>query len=83
MPDAILYRNWGTHGDTYKTKCTEQRITMFPGVEPLEAPVEDIQLRDGNIGPFMQVPSQAKPVKWTKEGLLEHIVELVVVEDKV
>jgi len=27
--------------------------------------------------------SQEKLVKWTKEGLLEHIVELVVVEDRV
>jgi hypothetical protein len=83
MPDAILNRNWGTHGDTYKTKCTEQGITMFPGVEPLDAIVEDIQLQDGNISSFMQVPSQAKPAKLTKEGLLEHIVKLVVVEDKV
>ena len=56
---------------------------MFPGVEPLEAPVqvEDPQLRDSDIALFMEAPSQ--PVKWTKEGLLEHIVELVVVEDKV
>jgi len=45
MPDAILNRNWGTHGDMYKTKCTEQGIMIFPGVEPLEGPVEDIQLR--------------------------------------
>ncbi|KAI9450083.1 hypothetical protein F5148DRAFT_1370913 [Russula earlei] len=29
------------------------------------------------------VLSQAKLVKWTKEGLLEHIVKLIVVEDKV
>jgi hypothetical protein len=58
---------------------------MFPGVEPLETlvQVEDTQLRDGDIGSFMEAPSQPKPVKWTKEGLLEHIVELVVVEDKV
>ena len=43
----------GSYHMSYKTKCTEQGITMFPGVEPLEAPVEDIQLRDGNIGSFM------------------------------
>ncbi len=51
---------------------------MYAGVEPEVLP-EDSQLQDGNIMSFMR----PKPVKWTKEGLLEHIVELVVVEDKV
>ena len=51
---------------------------MFPGVEP-EGPPEDCQLRDSNIVSFMR----PEPVKWTKEGLLKHLVELVVVEDKV
>jgi hypothetical protein len=51
---------------------------MYPGVEP-GVPLDDDQLRDSNITSFMK----PKPVKWTKEGLLEHIIELVVVEDKV
>ena len=51
---------------------------MYPGVELLSDPTTEGQ-RDGQITSFMQ----SKPSKWTKEGLLEHIVELVVVEDKV
>ena len=53
---------------------------MFAGVEPEpEGLPKDHQLRDSNISSFMR----PQPVKWTKEGLLEHLVELVVVEDKV
>jgi len=63
----------------HKKKCMEQGIKMFPGVEPLEVPLEDNLQQDGNIGSFMWL----KPEKWIKEGLLKHIIELVVVEDKV
>ena len=51
---------------------------MYPGVEP----ANDISTeghRDAQITSFMQ----PRPLKWTKEGLLEHIVKLVVAEDKV
>jgi hypothetical protein len=51
---------------------------MYPGVEPAQEPTNEGQ-KDTQITSFMQ----SKPSKWTKEGLLEHIVELVVVEDKV
>jgi len=73
-----ICRHWDTHGNTYKKKCEEQGINMYPSVEP-EASPDEGQLRDSTITSFLQ----PKPVKWTKEGLLEHIVELIVVEDKV
>lgn len=48
---------------------------MYPGVKPVEGIKE---VRDANISSFMK-PKQ----NWTKEGLLEHIIELVVAEDEV
>ena len=50
---------------------------MYPGVEP---PPEDTngELKLAQITSFMR-PKQ----NWTKEGLLEHIIELVVAEDEV
>ena len=51
---------------------------MYPGVELLlKLTTEGPQ--NAKITSFMQ----SKLPNWTKEGLLEHIVELVVVEDKV
>jgi len=57
-------------------KCTEE-INMYPGVEP--------PLEDTNGKPKLaQITSFMRPKQnWTKEGLLEHIIELVVAEDKV
>ena len=52
---------------------------MHPGVEPVEDADDDDGLRNGNIVSFMK----PKVPTWTKEGLLEHIVEFVVAEDKV
>jgi len=68
----------GTHGKTYKTKCEEEGVTMYPGVEPTQYPTTQGQ-KNAQIMSFMR----AKPSKWTKEGLLEHIIELIVVEEKV
>ena len=51
---------------------------MYPGVEPANDITTEGQ-RDAQITSFMQ----PRPLKWTKEGLLEHIVKLVVAEDKV
>ena len=59
-------------------KCKELGVTMYPGVEPANDITTEGQ-RDAQITSFMQ----PRPSKWTKEGLLEHIVELVVAEDKV
>jgi hypothetical protein len=49
---------------------------MYPGVKPAEEATNEAC--DTNITSFMK-PKQ----NWTKEGLLEHIIELVVAEDKV
>ena len=51
---------------------------MYPGVEPAQEPATEGR-QNAQITSFMQ----ARPSKWTKEGLLKHIIELVVVEDKV
>jgi hypothetical protein len=72
------FRNWDTHRKTYKTKCEEQGIVMYPGVEPAQEPATKGQ-QNSQITSFIQ----ARPLKWTKEGLLEHIIELVVVKNKV
>ena len=50
----------------------------YCNVEPAQDPATEGQ-QNAQITFFMQ----AKPSKWTKEGLLEHIIELVVVKDKV
>jgi hypothetical protein len=73
------FSNWNTHGKTYKMECCEEEgIAMYPGVEPMQDPATEGQ-KNAQITTFMR----AKPSKWTKEGLLEHIIELIVVEDKV
>ena len=51
---------------------------MYPGVEPPSELTTEFP-KNAQITLFMQ----SKPSKWTKKGLLEHIVELVVVKDKV
>ena len=60
-------------------QCKEAGITMHPGVEPVEDADDNDGLRNGNIVSFMN----PKVPTWTKEGLLEHIVEFVDAEDKV
>src|SRR5882724_4136848 len=50
---------------------------MHPGVEPAPANTNSGP-KNGQITSFMR-PKQ----NWTKEGLLEHIIELVVSEDEV
>lgn len=73
----MLSRNWATHGETYKTKCEDNGVSMHPGVENIPVDTKGGP-RDGDISKFMRPAS-----KWTKEGLMEHLIELVVVEDKV
>lgn len=51
---------------------------MFAGVEPVEEVPNEGGHHDGNICMFMQPEGP----KWSQEGLLEHLIELVVVEDK-
>jgi hypothetical protein len=77
VSDTLSNRYWDTHGKTYKMNCAEAKIDMYPGVEP--APDNSNNgPKNGQITLFMR-PKQ----NWTKEGLLEHIIELVVVEDQV
>ena len=58
-------------------KCAEAEIEMHPGVEPAPANTNS-RPKNGQITLFMR-PKQ----NWTKEGLLKHIIELVVSEDEV
>jgi hypothetical protein len=67
-----------TTGKHTRQNVRKKVLQMYPGVEPPPEPTTEGP-QNAQITSFMQ----SKPSKWTKEGLLEHIVELVVVEDKV
>ena len=75
----LFYRNFTTHGKIYLEKCKE--IGMEPVAAALpQQPQESASLQDSqaNLDGFVKsVP------KWSKEGLLEHIIDLVVSDDQV
>lgn len=73
-----LNKNWKTHGKTYKTKCEELGIPMHNSAQP-EKEDTNSGPKDADIKSFMKPGPQA----WSREGLLEHITELVVAEDEV
>jgi hypothetical protein len=75
------YRNWSTHGEIYLTKCNE--LDFEPVAAALPPQSKDSERLDESASQA-NLDGFAKPVpKWSKEGLLEHIVDLVVSDDQV
>ena len=75
------YRNWSTHGKTYLAKCKELNFTPVSTALP--------EQQDG-LGDLNEESTQQNLdgfvksiLKWSKEGLLEHIVDFVVSDDQV
>jgi hypothetical protein len=74
-------RVWDTHGKPYLEGC------KLAGVEPSQRIMEAVTMAAG--GGKLQAQrtledfTVAKVPQWTKDGLMEHIVELVVVDDQV
>lgn len=78
----MLYdRNWSSHGPMYLQVCEELEIE--PNQCAMPDP-EDITPEDRPLQTSLDGFVQATPnVKWSKEGLLEHILEFVVAGDQV
>lgn len=75
-----IHRHWKMHGDYYLEKCAERKI------EPNKAALPSKDGRDADEPEWVQ-PSIGNFVKsipkWSKEGLLEHVVDFVVSGDQV
>ena len=75
----LFYRNFMTHGKVYLEKCKE--IDMEPVMAALPQQSQDsasLQDLQANLDGFVKSVH-----KWSKEGLLEHIINLVVSDDQV
>lgn len=74
-------RHWGTHEEKYLAGCKRERV------EPNERIMSDVkEAAEGKKPPEQRTLegwTVAKVPQWTKEGLMEHIVALVVVDDQV
>ena len=67
-----------THGETYLKKCNELEIEPNPAALPqVDEPLEAVSSQQSLDGFVKTVP------KWSKEGLLEHIIDFVVSDDQV
>ncbi|KAF8801154.1 hypothetical protein BYT27DRAFT_7262185 [Phlegmacium glaucopus] len=68
-----ISRNWESHGEQYLKKCKASKIEPHPRALAIKIEEEQEEKIDGFLKPAP---------KWTKEGLLEHIIEFVVVDDQ-
>ena len=77
----IFSRHWASHGEMYLAKCKELQIEPYPCAKPKS---EDDKPSDGTrqtrLDGFVQGVTS---VKWSKEGLLEHVLDFVLSEDQV
>ena len=75
---SINYSNWASHGETYLAKCQAKGITPHPCAVAHSEKPSDEHTEQQTIEGFL------KPVsKWSREGLLEHLVEYIATEDQV
>ena len=75
---SINYSNWVSHGETYLAKCQAKGITPHPRAVAQSEKPSDEHMEQQTIEGFL------KPVsKWSREGLLEHLVEYIATEDQV
>ncbi len=75
--DFIGTRRWSSHGKIYIEKCAEAHV------EPHHCAVTISDGKDEDTWPTLDSFVHNVPGLWTSKGLLEHIVELFVTEDKV
>lgn len=69
----LALSNWKTHGEIYLTKCKALKIQPNAAALPsnTEANPEDKRLAQPSLDQFLKT-------KWSKEGLLEYIVNFIV-----
>jgi hypothetical protein len=71
---------WSTHGEVYLAKCKENGVTPNShAMPPQMATKETNDSKQTNIADFLG----PTPVKWTKDGLREMLLPLVVKLNKV
>ncbi|KAG1895696.1 uncharacterized protein F5891DRAFT_1193860 [Suillus fuscotomentosus] len=70
-----IVRNKRTHFQVYHQRCEAAGITMHPRAIP---PGEDLAMTQTTLDSSLI----SKPPVFTKEGLLEYVMELIVTEDK-
>lgn len=76
-----IARNWDTHGKIYLAKCKAGGITPnhFAILEGVDLEGGEIASNQGHTQTSLD--GFVHPVvKWTKEGLLDHIIKFVVTE---
>jgi hypothetical protein len=74
----IDVRNWSTHKAQYLEGCKKNKVE----------PNDRVMSANGDRPGLLQQGSLegwtvTKPPQWSKQGLMEHIIELVVVDDQV
>ncbi|KAH9023204.1 hypothetical protein EDB84DRAFT_1441037 [Lactarius hengduanensis] len=75
-----IIRQWNTHGESYLTGC--QREDVEPNERVMSAVREVTPGTKSQEQGTLEGWSAVKVPQWTKDGLREHIVELVVVNDQ-
>ena len=77
----ILSRHWASHGEMYLAKCKELQIEPHPRAKPKsEDDKPSDRTRQTRLDIFVQGIAS---IKWSKEGLLEHVLDFVLSEDQV
>jgi len=77
---CFLISNWETHGEKYLRKCKNLKIEP----NPICLPQTDDNKSQNKPNQQTNLQDYVTPIpKWTKEGLLEHILEFVVQDDQV
>jgi hypothetical protein len=76
----FCFRNWKTHGEMYLKKCKELEI------EPVKTALPELCKELGQVKmsshPNLDGFVNSVP-KWSKEGLLEHILDFIALKDQV
>lgn len=81
---AHIGRRFATHGEVYLTKCKQAGIELHERVlQEAGSAAEEEGAAKHDKGQQKLDSFLKKDEQWTKEGLLDHIVELVVTNDQV
>jgi hypothetical protein len=74
-------RHWSSHGDMYIQKCRELEIAPDPRALPKSETEKPEGLsKQASLDSFIEATPN---VKWSRQGLLEHLMDFVVSDDQV
>jgi hypothetical protein len=74
-------RQWNTHGEQYLAGCQCEEVE--PNERVLSAVTEAAEGSKPQEQRMLEGWAVVKMPQWSRDGLMEHIVELVVVDDQV